>query len=115
MNELINKNDSFIYLGYNDPAPKTVCQALNCKVPLFLTNSGGNRELAQDFAYYIKEDNFPKFHEKVPELNIDEIVLSFNEYLKYLLEFKNKIQNYNSAENFENMLEKYFTIFKENK
>lgn len=110
LNIKLNQSKSFVYLGFNDPAPKTVCQALNCQLPLFLTHSGGNFELANRFAYFVDDfSNKPFIHHSVPSLDLDMIELNFSQFIQNHI---NKHYYFNSQERFQNMLEIYFNTFK---
>jgi hypothetical protein len=114
MNYELNNANGFIYLGFNDPAPKTVCQALNCQLPMLLTNSGGNVELAGEFGCYVNESNInPIFHHTVPNLNIDSIYDVFDLFILKLEKEENKVKKFNPKENFLTLLESYFRVFKQ--
>lgn len=113
MNLFLNDADAFIYLGFNDACPKTVCQAMNCKLPLFLTNSGGNSEMAKNNAIYVPDyTTSPIFHDSIPKLNQEEIILKFNHFLNNFSDLKQQSLLFDSKQNFFFMLEQYFSVFK---
>lgn len=107
LNATLNSAAAFVYLGFNDPAPKTVCQALNCELPLFLTNSGGNVELAEHYASYIYDVvSEPVKHQLVPELNNEQVINAFDEFWVK----GNKNYNFPATQKFETLLANYFKV-----
>jgi glycosyltransferase involved in cell wall biosynthesis len=109
MNKIVGGASYFVYLGFNDPAPKSVCQAMNAELPMFLTNSGGNVELAGDCAHYVYDfETYPMVHETVPPLNFDNVVSEFNVFSKSLYDYSLKLDAFNRVAAFEEMLHGYF-------
>lgn len=76
MAEVLGKVDAFINLSYRDAAPKVICQAINCKLPILYANSGGTRELVEEMGVGvpIKDKNELTFEKNVHELNIDDMM-----------------------------------------
>jgi glycosyltransferase involved in cell wall biosynthesis len=68
VNRIMNMAKYMVNFSYRDPAPKVVCQAVNCRLPVFFANSGGTAELVdsgvgvKDEAEFILEDTTPVLH-----------------------------------------------------
>lgn len=82
MNEIINEGHGFVNLSYRDPAPKVVCQAVNCKLPVLYANSGGTRELVRRGAGVgIPDMESKEFESETPRLRVEDIRSAYKEYM----------------------------------
>ncbi len=113
LNKELNNASAFVYLGFNDPAPKTVCQALNCQLPMFLSDSGGNREIGGNIPFYISDPSTNmEFYKYIPRINIEKTITEFSSFIDNIDYYKEQAKTYPSKEHFEKLLIGYFDIFK---
>jgi glycosyltransferase involved in cell wall biosynthesis len=116
INEIYNKCDFLINLSYKDACPKTVCNAINCGLPVFYANSGGVSEIVKEnFGSYTNDNLNIMFEEKIPELKQKILEKDFQLFLNnYELYQQNLITYLDKKENFidfKKMLKKYQEIF----
>lgn len=114
---VLNKSAAFVNLSYRDAAPKAMCQAISCHLPVLYANSGGAHELCP-FGIQIKEKDpisykgtDPVFEDKAPEISKIEMDLSLSYFIlqyHYISYYAQRYQNRHKR-----MLGKYFDIIKE--
>lgn len=73
----------FINLSYRDAAPKTVCQALACGLPVLYANSGGLSELVpHQMGVAIPDSQEVSVEEFTPALDLHELLQSYQTFLR---------------------------------
>lgn len=77
INNILNDCDAFINLSYRDAAPKVVCQAVACGLPVLYADSGGSNEII-DYGVPIIDEKRIYFSDNVYELDLNEILKSYN-------------------------------------
>lgn len=77
INNILNNCDAFINLSYRDAAPKVVCQAVACGLPVLYADSGGSNEII-DYGVPIIDEKEIYFSDNVYELDLNEILKSYN-------------------------------------
>jgi glycosyltransferase involved in cell wall biosynthesis len=108
INEALNGADVFVNLSYRDAAPKVVCQAVSCGLPVLYADSGGVSEIL-DYGVPILDEKEIFFSDDVYELDPIEILKSYN-ILKsnYLLYKGNVKRNYLATiKNYYKIIEQY--------
>jgi glycosyltransferase involved in cell wall biosynthesis len=78
--DILRVSDAFINLSFKDAAPKTVCQAIRCGLPVLYANSGGVGEIVGEYGVPIF-DNEKEF-QAVYELKEKDIYLSLNSFIE---------------------------------
>jgi glycosyltransferase involved in cell wall biosynthesis len=84
--DILRVSDAFVNLSFKDPAPKTVCQAIRCGLPVLYANSGGVGEIVGKYGVPIC-DNENEF-QTVYELKEKDIRSSLDSFIEniYLLQ-----------------------------
>ena len=54
--EILRQSDAFFNVSYRDAAPKTICQAVRCGLPVLYANSGGVGEIVNGCGVPITDD-----------------------------------------------------------
>ena len=88
MNNIIANSDAFISLFYRDAGSKVTCQAVNCKLPVLYSDTGGLPEIVKNNGIIVKENDKIKFINTIPELSIFELrkkYKMFKEYYNYIV------------------------------
>lgn len=80
INRCINLGHMFVNLSYRDPAPKVVCQAVNCHMPILYADSGGTAELVMS-GVGIWDDTSMKFGDGVPRLDVDKMRSAYENFM----------------------------------
>lgn len=110
MNRVLNMGSRFINLSYRDPAPKVVCQAVNCQLPILYADSGGTHEMVNSGVAI--EDPFKMvFEGNVPKLSVDkmrEAYVKFEQNYRDLAA-KARVRKYGYME----MIASYFWVISE--
>jgi glycosyltransferase involved in cell wall biosynthesis len=109
--EILNQSYAFLNFSYKDAAPKVVCQAVQCGLPIIYAASGGTGELVG--AGVKLEDNIIDSEiseEEIPLISISEIYCGQTEYLRRRKElgelaFKFSLDN---SRSYDTMIEQYF-------
>lgn len=109
LNSILNSSDAFINLSYRDAAPKVVCQAVACGLPILYADSGGTRELI-DYGVSIYEEDILDFRNRTPRLELKSMLQEYNELKERYLELENLARQ--PRRNYFNTLNRYFNIFK---
>lgn len=104
MSKILQESDAYINLSYRDAAPKLVCQAVACGLPILYADSGGLSEIVK-YGFSIKDEKEIFFADDVAQLNTNDILQSYNELKKYP---KNKISDVNT--NYLAMITNYYKI-----
>ena len=99
-----------INLSYKDACPKTVCQAVACGLPVLYANSGGVNEIVHS-GIFIRHNKEIKFEDKIPELDINEILKSYKKFKEKYNELRIKALQNNKS--YFSVLKQYFDIFKQ--
>lgn len=107
INKILNKTSAFINLSYRDAAPKVVCQAVSCGLPVLYADSGGTGELI-DYGIPINDEKNIFFSNELNELNIKDILES---YYKMKKKFNSLFGN--KKRNYLDMISNYFKIIKQ--
>lgn len=105
----INKCDGFINLSYRDAATKTICQAINCNLPVLFADSGGVSEMVKGFGLAIKDNKSLDIEDDTPHLNINDIISSFKEYRKNYFQLMNSVKRFDKLKEFKNMFDGYYS------
>ena len=76
MATILNHSEAFVNFSYRDAAPKVVCQAINCGLPILYAHSGGTAELVcnRGFGVGIKDKDDLVFEDVPYDLNIGDIM-----------------------------------------
>lgn len=107
MNRVINMGKAFINLSYRDPAPKVVCQAVNCKLPILYANSGGTPEMV-NAGVAIKDESKMNFEGSVPRLKLGDMRTAYDEYWDRMKELRMEAQSKDTS--YMEMLGTYFWV-----
>jgi len=103
---------AFVNLTYRDAATKTVCQAINCGLPVLYSATGGVSEMIEycnlSYGYGIPEDNQIKIYEEIPHLEHDEIHNSTIHFFEHYQDYKDNIEKNLHWRRFSDMLGGYF-------
>lgn len=91
MNRVLNLGILFINLSYRDPAPKVVCQAVNCNLPILYADSGGTSEMVNS-GISINDDSDYVFEDKVPRLKVEDMKRSYGLFLNNYWELFRKAE-----------------------
>jgi glycosyltransferase involved in cell wall biosynthesis len=108
--ECLRMSDAFVNLSYRDPAPKVVCQAVNCGLPILYANSGGTPDLVK-YGIGIKDPCDFVFEEKTPSLKPENILKSYCKFIECYGDIFYAAQNVN-RNSYMNMLSEYFAVIK---
>jgi glycosyltransferase involved in cell wall biosynthesis len=116
INDIYNKCDFLINFSYKDACPKTVCNAINCGLPIYYANSGGLSEIVtEEFGYGIKDNLEIVFEKSIPFLSKKEIEDGFEYFLSNFEKYKNNLNNYllnkENIQDYNKMLNSYRNIF----
>ena len=109
--DILQNSAAFVNLSYRDAAPKVVCQAVSCGLPVLYADSGGTGELV--FAGVpIKDNQKISFDDDVPDLNEDEMKKSLYRFYRDFLvnDMAEHARTYKSR--FTSMLDSYFSVIK---
>ena len=108
VNEIMNKAKYMINFAYRDAAPKVVCQAVNCRLPVFYADSGGTGELVDAGVGVLDEAAFDII-DRIPPLDSESIQEGWVRFLasQNMLTEEAKYTRHN----FMNMLSAYFDTF----
>jgi len=82
MGQILNIGGAFINLSYRDPAPKVVCQAINCGLPILYADSGGTNELVDAYGVGIgiKDESKLVFESLTPRLKESDMRTAFDTF-----------------------------------
>ena len=105
----LNKCDGFINLSYRDAATKTICQAINCNLPVLFADSGGVSEIVNGFGIAIKDSKSLDIEESVPDLNINNIASSFKEFRLNYFQLMNVVRRFDKLAAFKKMFDGYYS------
>lgn len=109
LNQILNQTTAHINLSYRDAAPKTVCHAIACGLPILYAESGGVSELV-DSGVSIKDEKDMYFCDEIYNLNLNDIMLS---YEKFKNNFSNLRKNSLGIKvNHQKTMKQYFDILK---
>jgi hypothetical protein len=103
-----NKSEAMINLSYRDPAPETVCQAVNCRLPVIFAFSGGTNEIVAK-GISIFDSLEIKFESETPSLDIVSMHKAWSAFKFFKNNLINEI-NYDKN-NFMSMVSSYFSGF----
>jgi len=106
---VLNKSAAFVNLSYRDAAPKTVCQAVSCKLPVLYADSGGVAELVYS-GMRIDEPYVLNFEESIPSVSDKCMIDSLNEFMWNFLDLTDKALLYKNSHKV--MLADYFDAFR---
>lgn len=70
ISNILNRTDAFINLSYMDAAPKCVCQAVACGLPVLYANSGGVKEIVGENGIPIVDKKEIEFGDKPESLSL---------------------------------------------
>lgn len=111
INKILNSTLAFINVSYRDAAPKTVCQAVQCRLPVIYANSGGVGELV-DVGIPIQEENIGYIFENNPrELYDFKVKEAINKFISHPYKYLFKATN-NTRRPFIKTMEEYFNQFR---
>ena len=116
---ILKKSDAFINLSYRDAAPKTVCQAIRCGLPVLYANSGGVGEIVGDFGVPIKDNTIGfEIDEDVYKLKLEDIYHSASQFVVKQIDIRDKLLekqdiNTNGFISYKKCLDKYLETFSE--
>ena len=108
-NDILNSAHAFINLSYRDAAPKVVCQAVNCKLPVLYANSGGTPELVVS-GVGIYDDNDLIFEDKVPRLMPENMKLAYNDFRQNYAVLSKKARDHRMSMGYMETLSCYFWV-----
>ena len=107
INEILNNSEVFINLSYRDAAPKVVCQAVAAGLPVLYADSGGVSEIL-DYGVPIKDEKEIFFADEVPDLDVIDILISYNELKNNYNKYKGNLKRNHLA-----MINNYYKIITE--
>lgn len=110
LNRCINMGKAFINLSYRDPAPKVVCQAVNCKLPILYANSGGTPEMV-NAGVPIADNSVFDFEDNVPRLNVDHMRMAYNYFSMHRRELSQRAASKKTS--YMEMIGTYFWVIDE--
>ena len=109
ISNVLRSSTAFLNLSYRDAAPKVVCQAVSCGLPVLYADSGGTREVV--FAGVpIKDRQDISFEDNVPSLDEKEMEKSWHDFFWRILDISRHARAYKSR--FTAMLDGYFSVIK---
>ena len=85
--EIIDSCDAFINLTCKDAATKTVCTAINNRLPVLYANSGGVGELVGPYGLGIPEKDEIEILDEVPGLDPKKVDVAFTEFKERYYEY----------------------------
>jgi len=111
--EVLGHAEAFINLSYKDPAPKVVCQAVNCGLPILFANSGGTPEIVDSRGYGEPIDDHDEiiFEDETPPLDLSNIMRSYLRFKFVYKDLASKALQPKGWNSFET-LARYFDILK---
>jgi len=107
----LNKASAYINVSYRDAAPKCVCQALSCGLPVLYTDSGGVKELVRLNGVGIRDENKIYFDEKSHYIKDEDLLIAYKEFKNNFI--KLRTQTINTTYNYQKTLKQYFNIIKQ--
>lgn len=107
----LEKCDVFANFSYKDPAPKTVCQAIACGLPVLFADSGGTGEIVQNCGIAIPEKDFICFEKDIPPISEKSMQAGLSSMLESLQTGRaySSFLNRSIKAEFHQMLESYFS------
>jgi len=108
MNNIIGNSDAFLSLFFRDAAPKVVCQAIQCNLPILYTNTGGSNELCNGYGVIVEDYTKMEFLDSVPELNETDVFKNYELIKDYYDSISN---NYLKPIPYQETLSEYFKVF----
>jgi len=108
VNKILNSGHAFINLSYRDPAPKVVCQAVNCKLPILYANSGGTPEMV-NVGVPIRDNNEMVFEDRVPRLKLKDMRAAYIDFRSNYRILREK-SNSRKPCGYMEMLSEYFWV-----
>lgn len=109
----LNSASAFINFSYRDAAPKTVCQALCCGLPVLYAYSGGVPEIVESYGVGIEDIIRSSFESKTPDLDVEPIRIGYKLFKNNFHKLREDVKLRKNEEKFKNMLDDYFgTIIK---
>ena len=108
VNRIMNMSEAMVNFSYRDPAPKTVCQAINCRLPLIYAFSGGTPELVKNGIPILDQTKiqFESFTPNLKESCMSRSWKEFKDKKNALISDSKYVKN-----NFMSMLHSYFSEF----
>ena len=107
--EILIDSHAFVNFSYRDAAPKVVCQALNCGLPVLFADSGGTGELVENFGVGVKDEKNIVFQKGTIELQFDEIKKSYDCFMKSYNKMAESVKKERHGDElFKGMIEQYF-------
>jgi len=107
----LRRGSVFVNFSYRDPAPKTVCQALCCGLPVLYANSGGVPELVEGFGVSIVDNSPMEFGDKTPDMADQDISRGTYEIRAKFETLREQVKHRDNVDKFKKMLDGYFQIF----
>ena len=113
MAKVLGQVEAFVNLSYRDPAPKVVCQAVNCGLPVLYANSGGTGEIvsAKGSGVAIRDRNDICFETESYSLDINDIMDSYYRFKITFDDLANKAIETSKIDSFDT-LGRYFATFR---
>lgn len=113
MSDIFNMADAFLNFSYRDAATKTVCQAINCGLPVLYASSGGVPEMVKEYGVGILEKEEWNITNIIPHFSDDELNNCFQKFKDQYPDIKTKLELFDGQVFFKRMLDEYFKVIKE--
>lgn len=109
MANIIRNCDIFLSFFFRDAGSKVTCQAIQCKLPILYSKTGGLPEIIKDYGVSIPDYSNIDFLNETPPLNINNILESYD-LLK--TNYFNIRQKYTQRESYQSTLGNYFKVMR---
>ena len=110
ISSFLNLSDGFLNLSYRDAATKTVCQAINCGLPVLYAASGGVKEMVRGYGTSIYDPHPYDMEDFVPDLDIQDMLRGYEKYRENFDLIKSNLSVFDSQQEFNIMLDGYFSV-----
>lgn len=105
--DVLTNMDAMVSFSYRDAAPKTVCQGIAVGLPIFYTDSGGQKEIVGNNGIDVLDPIGSIIEPTIPKLDMDLVLCRYENFVE---RFQNviPISPYNCL---TSMLDGYFGVF----